>query len=345
MAALPVPSSAGWRETFTDPEDGRLDFSTYLLEHKGALPVPIAITEPAIGYGGGVALLFFQQSLADRITQRAGPTRYRPPDIYAAAGFGTENGTWGTGAGGLLSFADDRWRWRGGAGYVSANLDFYGVASTLLYRVGESHAWIAADVRYISLESRFDAGSSASFLDAKRVSAGIGPTAEYDSRDNLFTANRGWTGALETMFYDPAWGSDAEFQTYRAHLFAYAPVPGRIVLGTRLDARNASSDTPFYMLPYIDLRGIPAVRYQGRNTTVVEAEARWNLDRRWALMGFYGLGRAWGSADDFDAADTHDAGGTGFRYLLARRLGVYSGIDFAWGPEFALYLQVGSAWR
>src|SRR5258705_8688405 len=129
MAALPVASPAGGRETFADPEDGRLDFSTYLLEHKGALPVPIAITEPAIGYGGGVALLFFQQSLADRITQRAGPTRYRPPDIYAAAGFGTENGTWGTGAGGLLSFADDRWRWRGGAGYVSANLDFYGVGS------------------------------------------------------------------------------------------------------------------------------------------------------------------------------------------------------------------------
>lgn len=38
--------------------------------------------------------------------------------------------------------------------------------------------------------------------------------------------------------------------------------------------------------------------------------------------------------------------GFGFRYLMARALGLYTGLDFAWGPEdFAFYIQVGNAWR
>ena len=45
-------------------------------------------------------------------------------------------------------------------------------------------------------------------------------------------------------------------------------------------------------------------------------------------------------------AESVAAGGVGFRYLIARKLGLYSGIDVARGPETtALYLQVGSAWR
>ncbi|KDP84514.1 hypothetical protein CF70_018925 [Cupriavidus sp. SK-3] len=37
--------------SFPDPEDGKLDASDFLLNHKGALPVPALITEPAIGGG------------------------------------------------------------------------------------------------------------------------------------------------------------------------------------------------------------------------------------------------------------------------------------------------------
>jgi hypothetical protein len=36
-------------------EDGQLDISNWLIERKGFLPVPIVITEPAVGLGGGVA--------------------------------------------------------------------------------------------------------------------------------------------------------------------------------------------------------------------------------------------------------------------------------------------------
>jgi hypothetical protein len=356
-------TAAGWLDAFKDPEDGQFDASKYLLERKGALPVPIIITEPAVGYGGGAALVFFQQSLSERAAQGSGRLRYRPPNMYGALGFGTENGSWGTGAGTMMSFAEDRWRLRGGGAYLDLNLDFYGIDSAsgdaaseyslsgyggmamVLYRLGDTNAWIAARGLYLDIESEFESGSVALYDNATRSSSGIGPSIEYDSRDNIFTPNRGWTGAFEAMFYDPAFGSDDAFQTYRARVFAYAPLPGRFILGTRLDARAASEDAPFYMVPYIVLRGIPAVRYQGERTAVLEGELRWNATPRWALMGFYGAGRAWSSEKSFSDVDSHGGGGTGFRYLVARELGVYTGLDFAWGPDFALYIQLGNAWR
>ena len=54
------------RGLFTDPEDGALDASEWLLDRKGFLPVPILITEPAIGYGAGAALLWFNESIRER---------------------------------------------------------------------------------------------------------------------------------------------------------------------------------------------------------------------------------------------------------------------------------------
>ena len=49
---------------FRDSEDGRFDMSRWLLDRKGFLPVPIIITEPAVGFGGGLAPMFFSESMA-----------------------------------------------------------------------------------------------------------------------------------------------------------------------------------------------------------------------------------------------------------------------------------------
>ena len=38
-------------DKFIDPTDGKFDTSGWLIEYKGLLPVPIIITEPAVGPG------------------------------------------------------------------------------------------------------------------------------------------------------------------------------------------------------------------------------------------------------------------------------------------------------
>ena len=51
-AALSPAQGQSWRYRFSDPQDGAFDASEHLLQHRGALPVPIVITEPAVGAGG-----------------------------------------------------------------------------------------------------------------------------------------------------------------------------------------------------------------------------------------------------------------------------------------------------
>jgi hypothetical protein len=367
LSAMPAKAD-GFFDAFRDPEDGAFDASEWLLDQRGFLPVPIVITEPAVGYGGGVALLFFEESMRDAAS-RAKDGHVTPPNIYAGIVAGTENGTKFGGAGGMMTFKEDRWRYRGFIGNADVNLDFYGVGGDLgtgdlkigynldgwvssqqvLRRLGKSNQYLAARWVYLDFDTKFDVNKQAPILEnfARTIrSSGLGISWEFDTRDNIFTPAKGFIAAVESLFYDPDWGSDESFQTYRARIFAYWPLGKQFVLGTRLDGRAARGDVPFYQLPYIEMRGIPAVRYQDENTTVAEAELRWNVTPRWALVGFLGAGRAWGSENGFSDADTRTAGGAGFRYLIARRLGLYVGMDYARGPDDdAIYIQVGGAWR
>src|SRR5215211_3133527 len=83
-ASLPA---AAIPDRLKDPEDGAFDLGDYLLRHRGVLPMPIVVTEPAVGYGGGVALMYFGQSFADNAeAARARGERIQPPDITAIAG-------------------------------------------------------------------------------------------------------------------------------------------------------------------------------------------------------------------------------------------------------------------
>ena len=64
-AACAQSQEGRWYERFIDPADGQFDLSDHLLKHRGLLPVPIIITEPALGYGGGLAALWFKESLEE----------------------------------------------------------------------------------------------------------------------------------------------------------------------------------------------------------------------------------------------------------------------------------------
>lgn len=369
-SAAPADAKPGMRALMHDPQDGEFDVSRWLLEHKGGfLPVPIIITDPAVGTGGGVALAFFRRPAGTSPT-RTGPDgkpRMISPNIYGAMVMRTSNGTEAAGVGAMMHFDEDRWRYRGGIGKASINLDFHtpgtllpsrkiayntdGVMSfqQVFRRLGERDLYLGLAWIYMDLDLAFNRPEDEGFFSDRELasrSSGLGLSVEYDTRDNPFTPGDGWLGMLEGNFYDEVIGSDADFQSYRGHVYAYLPIGGKLVLGGRADTRWANGDIPFYRLPYIDLRGIGSARYQDTRAATMETELRWNLTPRWALIGFIGAGRTWGRHGDFGDAGSQVAKGGGFRYLLARQLGLYAGIDYAWGPEDeTFYVQVGSAWR
>jgi hypothetical protein len=103
-----------------DTADGKLDFSRFLIDAKGFLPIPMIITEPALGdFGGLLALTFWTP-------KKAPPgSGYVAPDITAVAGMYTANKSWLIGGGRIGSFPKAGIKYRAFGGYASMNLDFY----------------------------------------------------------------------------------------------------------------------------------------------------------------------------------------------------------------------------
>ena len=99
------------------------------------------------------------------------------------------------------------------------------------------------------------------------------------------------------------------------------------------------------MKPFIVMRGIPIMRYQGDITALAETEWRWDFTNRHSLVTFGGAAKAISNGDTFQESSWRVAGGLGWRYLLARKLKLRAGIDIARGPEdWAYYIVFGTNW-
>ena len=116
--------SAGLFDKFIDPQTGDFDTSNWLLEHRGILPVPIIISDPAVGYGLGVAGAYFHRRKdGDDLDEDGVPLH--TPSVSALAAAYTENDSWFVGGGHLGIWKDDHVRYTGVLGYADLNLAFY----------------------------------------------------------------------------------------------------------------------------------------------------------------------------------------------------------------------------
>ncbi|MCK4563397.1 MAG: BamA/TamA family outer membrane protein [Verrucomicrobia bacterium] len=373
-----IPEEPSLRDLCFDPEDGMLDLSAWLATAKGFLPTGGFITEPAVGNGGYLGLMFLHDSIQNRaeLAKDRHPNgtlkRMPPPSVTGLFGFGTENGSWGGGLLHMHVFKDDQMRYLGGLFYNEMNLDYYGrggdlpagldsisytldgylLLQQMMFRVADSDVFLGANYKYMSFDTKLDLGLGITppdwfpSLERTLTSAGVGLIAEYDTRNSIFTPDSGINAKFMNTFYDHAFGSDQEFNKLLANLRGWIPLRRNWVLGLRGDAAFSGGDIPFYMLPGVDLRGISLSRYQGQHTLTTEAELRWDFTDRWSLLGFCGVGWvAENDLDDYDFSDGHVAGGTGFRYLIAKTFGIRTGMDFAWSEDdFAFYFTTGTAW-
>jgi outer membrane protein assembly factor BamA len=248
----------------------------------------------------------------------------------------------------------------GGIGKVGLDLDYYdrkgrpaayrldgqGLVAQALARMADSDFFVGARYAYLDSTSTFLRERVLDIPD-RDLDVKIGRLSlivDYDSRDNFFTPGKGTYVEAEFASASEALGGNVDFRAFFVRAFHYIPL-GSFVIGLRGDYRTSSEATPFFAKPFVTLRGIPALRYQDQSTAVLETELRWNVTSRWALIGFVGAGKAYGQRADWAEAETVVSKGAGFRYLLARKLGLYAGLDFAWGPEDrAFYIQVGGAW-
>jgi hypothetical protein len=336
------------------------------------LPIPIFITEPAIGIGLGAALAYIHPR-----AEESGPTskvatpqsvggtgsgKKQPPDITGVAAAYTDNDTWAAGIGHSASWRRDRIRYTGALAYADINASLYPAGREFGFNLEGS--FLFQDVKFRLASSNFFLGGKLFGLDSAAAfdlqlppeiplpagegdfqDVGLAVQGFFDARDNTFTPNRGQLFTLDVWRYDEALGGDFSYWRTKLQALSFHQLHPSFVLGLRLDAAAVSGDPPFWGYPWITLRGVPAMRYQNELVGVVEVEGRWNVMRRWALVGFYGIGATEGDILVFDDESGVDAIGTGVRYLFLPDLDLWVGVDVAWGPEdTAGYIQVGHAW-
>lgn len=347
---------------FFSTEDGWFDVSAFADESYGFIPLVIPITEPAVGYGAAGGLAFVDKPMGQA---QAGFGR---PNITGVGAMGTGNGSWGVLAGDSRYWLEDRLQTLAGAAYASVNLDYYGSGNDSVlkdqplrynlepvgglaqakYRLGESRFWAGLSYAFATTRVTFDAPPTTPRLpDAQGNSnvGGLAPSLTYDSRDNIFTPTRGTYMEATAGLFSKALGGDSEFQRVNVIGMQYLSLHPQWTVGVRGDVKASFGDEPFYLQPFVSLRGAQAMRYQGEDVAQVEAELRWQFWKRFSLVGFVGAGAAWNDFERFDQTLTVVTGGTGFRYELARKYGLHMGLDVAFGPDAPIiYVQFGSAW-
>ena len=121
----------------------------------------------------------------------------------------------------------------------------------------------------------------------------------------------------------------------------------RWVSAFRAEGMAISDGAPFYAQPFVFMRGIPMLRYQGKQTLVFETEQRFDITSRWSVLGFVGSGKAFNHSEFSDEPEVwHWSGGAGFRYLMSRLFNLRVGVDVAKGPEnYAYYIVFGHSWN
>jgi hypothetical protein len=140
-------------------------------------------------------------------------------------------------------------------------------------------------------------------------------------------------------------GGNSRYGKINASFIGLQTLQQKWVLGGKIIANSKLGDIPFYIKPIIQMRGVPAMKYQDNNVVSIESEVDWNLYKRWHLIGFAGFGSAFDKYNNIHDANNVVSGGGGFRYLLARKFGMKMGMDFAFSQDdFAFYVTMGHAW-
>jgi len=350
-----------------ESSEGRQEESRYRF-----LPIPIVITEPAIGEGLGVALALFHPVKQGKLEAPAVATpeslidgsesRGAPPVVTAVAGAYTNNDTWAVGLAHTNNWLQDSLRYAGALATARVNSQVYlanaplrfsmdttFIFQELKYRLGNSDFMLGGGLQWLEADTRFRLGlpglpNDIDFL-TDFTNIGLEGKLVYESRDNVMNPTAGNLGELNLWRFDRGLGGDFDYWLWQVKILAFHSFASKLTLGLRLDVSGVSGEPPFFAYPFVKLRGIPALRYQNQVAGAAEAEIRYRLAPRWEASVFGGLGYTNDSIRLFQNPSSIYNYGVGGRYQVFQAHNVWLGMDIARGPEdWNWYIQVGHPW-
>jgi hypothetical protein len=326
--------------------------------------IPVPVTNAAIGNGLGAASAFLYKLDAES------------PASYTGVGaFYTDKHSWALGAMQKTNLFGDKIHLNVLAGYYNFHYDFFGIGEAsgaqgnavpllqsgaalipeALFRIFP-HVYLGARYRYIGANTSIDLATVSSRLhlslpenQLQIISSGVGPVAEYDSRNDTFSPSSGSYARVEANFAERALlTSNQSYRTVDGSYNGYRETGENGVLAYRFSACSASDGTPFFDLCSFgtngDLRGYTPGQYIDKTSFAAQVEYRWRFWDPFGLVGFGGVGGVAPSFGDYQFDKLLSDIGVGLRYRASDKYPVNIGFDFAVGKRSsAYYFRIGEA--
>jgi hypothetical protein len=334
-------------------------------EKRGSFVIaPIPISSPA--FGSGLLLILgyvFQFDKEDKVSS---------PSWLGGAGAFTSNGTRGLALGGRLYLKENKYQTTFAYVRGKVKLDFFGIgripgraAISVPLRIngtayfGEGmrnigdNIFVGARFQYRNLAIGIDGppvegGFELPQIDIKSVSAALGFHIQRDKRDSTFYPTRGSLFDFTGDFFDHAFGSRREYQTYKIAYNGFRELKPRHVLAYRAMACAANGSVPFYDLCFYgysnDVRGYTTGEFQNRRMFAGQAEYRLDWRKRLGFVAFGGVGGVARDWKSFRSDGLLPGAGFGVRFKLDKKNHINYRIDVGFGRSGrTLTIGVGEA--
>jgi hypothetical protein len=148
------------------------------------------------------------------------------------------------------------------------------------------------------------------------VTSGVGPSLDWDSRDNMFYPTSGGWYRLDATFFRDWLGSDFEYSRYMLDLRYFFTLKAEHILAVQAVAAQVDGDVPFYELLFPLIRGVDNRFFVDEKMVTFQAEYRFPIHRRFSGAAFIAVGDAQRNWSDFELEEIKYGCGAGIRYAL-----------------------------
>lgn len=264
-----------------------------------------------------------------------------------------------------LYFSDGNYRLFGRASYEKYPFDFYGIGNNTSRKTKEGYTPIAQTLNtsflFNLLRNPVGQGLNAGFtyqfrhdniikrkqggmLSSGQVmgfdggfASGLGVTANWDTRNNIFSASHGGYYELSMVFFSKIFGSDYVFNRYVLDSRRYIPVTKEHVLALQTYFSFIAGNPPFYMLSMLggdmSMRGYFLGQFRDNHMMVLQAEYRLPVWWRFGLVGFVGIGDVAHRVSDFRLDNLKVSYGPGLRFFVKPEEKIALRIDYGISKE------------
>jgi hypothetical protein len=282
-----------------------------------------------------------------------------PQSVSGIIGIWTTNKSWFVIGFSQFYLKEDRWRAVVAGGLVSVNFQTYvdlpingfvdyNTAADFVYLEAKRRifkdVYLGLHYTYSSFKTRFDGlpAPETTYLN------GIGVIITRDTRDDVYYPKSGGETDLDWTTY-PSFINDSEGvnKAEVSHNHFLGIRDENDIIALRAYVGFGLGDLPFeqqFLVGQTDIRGYTQGKYRGSAIYSIQGEYRWNLAKRFGLVGFFGLATISGSDVSENNGILLPGIGAGFRYTAFEKNHFNIGMDGAIGKDdWGIYFRIGEA--